>query len=437
DLLGLGMLTAIAEGLHLVRARHGRPAYIYNLPDDPGVYGMIARADTVGVFQIESRAQMNCLPRTQPQTLYELAIQVALIRPGPLQGDMVHPYIRRKRGEEPVEMFHPDVAPILARTLGVPLFQEQGMQLAVAIADFTAVEADALRRAMGSQRHRHKLDPLLDKLRAGMAAKGVAPDYAERIIQQIHGFSTYGFPESHSTSFALLVYASCWLKHRHPAEFLCAMLNAQPLGFYSPAALIHDAKRHGVQVRPPCLARSDWRTTMEGAAVRLGLRQVAGLGTAAQRALEQARQAGPFQDAADVVRRAELPRKALVTLAEAGAFDAFVQPRRQAVWAVLRLARNVQYPLPLGLPDEAVVALPHQPAIDRTRADYRTLGLTTGRHPVCYLRPELLRRGALPAVRLLQCRHGQWVKVAGQVNTRQRPESAKGFFFVTLEDETG
>lgn len=447
DLLGLGMLSALAEGLQLIRSRHLPKAFMYNLPEDGGVYDMIAQADTVGVFQIESRAQMNSLPRTRPRTLYELAIQVALIRPGPLQGGMVHPYIRRKRGEEAVEFFHPVVEPILGRTLGVPLFQEQAMQLAVAIAGFTAIEADALRRAMGGQRHRNKLDLLLDKLRRGMKTKGVNPDYIERIIKQIHGFSNFGFPESHSISFALIVYASCWIKHRFPAEFLCSLLNAQPLGFYSPAALIHDAQRHKVEVRPPCLKHSDWRTLMEDGpqtlgpqtygAVRLGLRLVKGLGHGAQKALQAAREQGPFRTAEDAVRRSKLASKALVTLAEAGAFDAFITPRRQAIWQVLRLARHTQYELPLGLPTEVAVQLPAQAPIDQTRADYRTMGLTTNRHPVCYLREQFDARGVTCADQLLGLSNKRWVRVAGQVNTRQRPGSAKGFFFLTLEDETG
>lgn len=437
DLLGLGMLSALAEGLQLVRARHDIDTRMYNLPHDEGVYDMIGQADTVGVFQIESRAQMNCLPRTQPRTLYELAIQVALIRPGPLQGDMVHPYIRRKRGEETVTLFHPDVGPILDRTLGVPLFQEQAMQLAVAVADFSPVEADSLRRAMGSQRHRHKLEDMLDRLRNGMRRKGVEEDYIERVVQQIHGFSNFGFPESHSTSFALIVYASCWLKHRHPAEFLCSLLNAQPLGFYSPAALIFDARRHGVEVRPPCLRHSEWRTLMEGDAVRLGLRLVKGLGAASKKKLHDAREQGRFINAEDMVERTDLPRRALITLAEAGCFDAFIQPRRQAIWQVLRLAKNTQYSLPLGLGFEDEIEFPRQSPLEQTSADYRTMRLTTGQHPVCYLREKLDRWGALRACDLLDQEDKTWVRVGGQVNTRQRPESAKGFFFVTLEDETG
>ncbi|MCB9539658.1 MAG: error-prone DNA polymerase [Myxococcales bacterium] len=438
DLLGLGMLTALAESLELVSARRGAPLGLYALPQDPAVYDMICRADTVGVFQIESRAQMNCLPRTRPRTFYDLAVQVALIRPGPLQGDMVHPYIRRRRGEEPVELIHPSLEPILGRTLGVPLFQEQGMQLAIQAAGFTAVEADALRRAMGSQRHRHRLSELTDRLLAGMHARGIDPDYAQRVVKQIEAFSTYGFPESHSTSFALLVYASCWVKHHHPDIFLCALLNAQPLGFYSAATLIKDAQRHGVRVLPPCLAESTWPTRLAPEGVRLGLRLVDGLGAQAKAKLEAARATGPFGSAAEVVQRTGLPQRALVTLAEAGAFDALVPGgRRDAVWQVLHLARAAAGPLPLGPPDDPAVHFPAQTPLERTRADYETMGLTTGRHPVAYVRPLLRARGAVAARDLPRWRDGAWVRVAGLVNTRQRPEAAKGFFFVTLEDETG
>ncbi|MCA9537446.1 MAG: error-prone DNA polymerase, partial [Myxococcales bacterium] len=439
DLLGLGMLSALAEGLRLVRSRFGIPATLYGLPDRQEVYDMIARADTVGVFQIESRAQMNTLPRTRPQTLYELAIQVALIRPGPLQGDMVHPYIRRKRGEEPVDLIHPALAPILRRTLGVPLFQEQGMRLAVEAGGFTPDEAEMLRKAVGSERHRHRLAALLDQLRAGMRARGIDGDAADRIVSQIEAFSTYGFPESHSTSFALLVYASCWLKCFYPAEFVCALLNAQPMGFYAPSTLIKDAQRRGVEVRPPCLRRSGWRSTMEGHAVRLGLRLVVGLANGAMRRLEAARAEGPFASAEDVVRRAGLTGRALATLAEAGAFDAFFegQGRRDAVWRVLHLGRTLVGTLPLGPPPDPVVELPAQSPREVTISDLRTKALTTGPHLVAHARPLLARRGVVPAAQLPRTPRNHWVRVAGVVNCRQRPPTAKGFFFLTLEDETG
>jgi error-prone DNA polymerase len=438
DLLGLGMLSAIAEGLNWVRSRHGIPAYLYGLPDRQEVYDMVARADTVGVFQIESRAQMNSLPRTRPSTLYELAIQIALIRPGPLQGDMVHPYIRRKRGEEPIDLIHPRLAPVLRRTLGIPLFQEQGMRLAVEAANFTADQAERLRRAISSQRKRHQLPALLTQLRVGLAENGIPPKTVERIVRQIASFSTYGFPESHSTSFALLVYASCWLKCFYPAEFLCALINAQPMGFYSVNSLVKDAQRHGVEVRPPCLKQSTWETRFEDHALRLGLRQVIGLGNGSRRQLQTARLTGKFTSAEDVIRRIQLPQKAWLTLAEAGTFSAFIPgDRRAAVWTVLHLAKTQVGPLPLGKVAEPDIQFRPQTMVEQTESDFRTTGLTTGIHPVLYTRSELNKRGVFTADSLKQTRNGQWVKVAGMVISRQRPETAKGFMFISLEDETG
>jgi error-prone DNA polymerase len=437
DLLGLGMLTALAEGLELAGQARGLQGALplYSLPQEDAVYDQIGQADTVGVFQIESRAQMNTLPRTRPRTFYELAIQVALIRPGPLQGDMVHPYIRRKRGEE-VWQIHPLLEPILGRTLGVPLFQEQSMQVAIEAAGFSGAEADSLRRAIGNERHRHKLSLLNDKLRAGMARAGIADDDAELIIKRINAFSSFGFPESHSTSFALLVYASAWLKHHHPAEFLCCILNAQPMGFYSASSLIHDAKRHGVEVRPPCLASSDWNARIEGGAVRLGLRGVVGLGAAAKSALKAARAQAPFTSPDDAVRRAHLGPQAWSVLAEAGAFDVWLPERRSAIWEVLRLAKGAG-PLPLQAAPEPVVAFVPLTAAERTAADYRTQAATAGVHPITHLRPWLTERGVVSAERFVDVPSGRWATVAGLVITRQHPESAKGFFFVTLEDESG
>ncbi len=438
DLLGLGILSAIAEGMHLVREIHGVPAHLYSLPDRQEVYDMIAQADTVGLFQIESRAQMNSLPRTRPRTLYELAIQVALIRPGPLQGDMVHPYIRRKRGEEPIDLIHPSLAPILRRTLGVPLFQEQGMRLAIEAADFSPDEAELLRRAIGSNRTRHLLPGLLNKLEQGLKKRGINDEAAQRVIMQIASFSTYGFPESHSTSFALLVYASAWLKCFHPAEYLCAMLNAQPMGFYSPASLIQDARRHGVEVRPPCLKVSAWHCLMEDHTVRLGLRSVAGLGPKAREKLSCALVEGPFNSAVDVIRRADLPRDALITLAQAGAFSALLsENRRDAVWQILHLSRNITGSLPLGPPVEEQLCFPEQTPMEETTEDFKTMGLTTGVHPMTHIRSQLMKNGVLRAIDLQETKNGQWVKVAGLVISRQRPETAKGFCFVSMEDETG
>ena len=438
DLLGLGMLSVLAEGLGLVRQRYRLPAYLYSLPDRQEVYDMIARADTVGVFQIESRAQMNSLPRTRPTTLYELAIQVALIRPGPLQGDMVHPYIRRKRGEEPVDLIHPKLAPILRRTLGVPLFQEQGMRLAVEAAGFTLDESEQLRRAIGSARHRPHLNSLMSQLRRGLLENGISEASVERIVQQIESFSTYGFPESHSTSFALLVYGSAWLKCFYPAEFLCALVNAQPMGFYSISSLIKDAQRHGVSVRPPCLQRSEWLTCFEGDEVRLGLNQVKGLGAQRRQSLQRARNDAPFKTAEDVIRRVELPQNAWVTLAEAGAFDSFISGgRRAAVWRVLHLVQTLVGSLPLGNTNEEQMEFVPQTSEEKTAADFRTMGMTTGAHPVTYLRPMFANSGVKTALGVRTMRNGQWAKVAGLVISRQRPETAKGFMFISLEDESG
>jgi len=438
DLLGLGMLTVLSQGLRLVRSRYDQAFELYNLPERQEIYDMIARADTIGLFQIESRAQMNSLPRTRPNTLYELAIQVALIRPGPLQGDMVHPYIRRKRGEEPIDLIHPKLAPILRRTLGIPLFQEQGMRLAVDAAGFTPDKAEKLRKAIGSSRHRSCLKDLLIDLRAGLAESGIQAETAERIVKQIASFSTYGFPESHSTSFALLVFASAWMKCCYPAEFLCALVNAQPMGFYSVSTLVKDAQRHGVDVRPPCLYHSEWDTKMEDSAVRLGLRQVVGLGAAAQNQLRNARLHSPFTSAEDVISRVHLPRRSWSTLAESGAFDHFIPGgRRAAVWRILYLANNHYGPLPLKVGTEQSVNLPAQSEQEDTAADFRTMGMTTGKHPLLYLREALASKGVLTALELQTTQNQQRVKVAGMVISRQRPDTAKGFMFISLEDESG
>ncbi|MEE2786431.1 MAG: error-prone DNA polymerase [Myxococcota bacterium] len=438
DLLGLGMLSALSKGLALVRRRYELPAYLYSLPDRQEVYDMIAQADTVGVFQIESRAQMNSLPRTRPTTLYELAIQVALIRPGPLQGDMVHPYIRRKRGEEPIDLIHPTLAPILRRTLGVPLFQEQGMRLAVEAAGLTPDDAERLRRAISSQRHRHRLGELLEKLRLGLRRRGIADETTERIIKQIQSFSTYGFPESHSTSFALLVYASSWLKCFYPAEFLCALMNSQPMGFYSNDSLIKDAQRHGVEVKPPCLKQSAWLTTMESSAVRLGLHQVNGLGPHAKNALENARQQGPFVSDVDVIRRVALPLETWKVLAEAGAFEQLIPGhRRDAVWRVLYLAKTASDGLPLCYSENSQIEFRAPSPAENAQSDYKTKQLTVGPHVMTYVRDALQAKGVRTAAELRTFKNGQWAKTAGRIIARQRPETAKGFMFISLEDETG
>ncbi len=465
DLLGLGMLTMLADGLRLVRGSRGTALDLAALPpDDPEVYDMICAADTVGVFQIESRAQMNTLPRVRPRTFYDLVIEVALIRPGPIQGDMVHPYLRRRRGEEPVTYLDPRLEPLLKRTLGVPLFQEQGMKVAIALAGFTPAQADNMRPAMGFKRSHRKMREVERDLVAGLAANGVAPAVADKVLQYLTAFANYGFPESHSASFALLVYASAYLKRWYAPEFTCALLNAQPMGFYSPATILHDARRHGVEVRPVDLAISEWNCTLEGPgdgrdsspdadrqtapeassgearssppALRIGLRFVHGLGPRARERLRAARETGPFRSVEDVVRRSGLGASELRVLAEAGAFESLWPGRREALWEVLRQARGDAGPLAVR-PVERQVPLPPMSAFERVLADYRTTGLSAGGHPVAFLRPELDRRGALRAEALRVVRDGDRVRVGGLVICRQRPGTAKGVMFLTLEDETG
>ncbi|MDQ6635190.1 MAG: PHP domain-containing protein, partial [Gemmatimonadota bacterium] len=367
DLLGLGMLTLIQDCILYVRHTRGVTVDLATLPmDDQAVYDDLCAADTIGIFQVESRAQMNTLPRLKPRKFYDLVIEVAIIRPGPIQGDMVHPYLRRRAGEEEVTYPHPSLAPILKRTLGVPLFQEQGMQVAIAAAGFTPGEADVLRRAMGHKRSRERMAAICQKMLDGMAANGIAPDIAQRIFNQINGFADYGFPESHAASFALLVYASAYLKHYYAPEFTAAILNAQPMGFYAPGTLVEDARRHGVEVRPADLTRSRWDATLEprdeqvrvlaagkskAPAVRLGVRSVRGLGATARDKLEQALTDRPFTSIEDVVQRAGLDRRGLRHLAEAGALDGLLphepdlRKRRAALWAVLEAARGDAGPL--------------------------------------------------------------------------------------------
>jgi error-prone DNA polymerase len=442
DLLALGMLTAIRRALALLRETTGRELTLATIPaEDPAVYDMICRADTMGVFQIESRAQMAMLPRLRPRCYYDLVIEVAIIRPGPIQGDMVHPYLRRRNGLEPVEYPGPGVRQVLERTLGVPIFQEQVMQLAIVAAGFTPGEADALRRAMAAWRRRGGLGPFEERLLAGMRARGFGEDFARQLVRQIQGFGEYGFPESHAASFALLVYVSAWLKCHAPAAFTAALLNSQPMGFYAPAQLVQCARRHGVEVRPVDVTASAGDCTLEpragdGPALRLGLRLVAGLSAAGADRLVAARGAGAFRDVADLARRAALDRGDLGALAAAGAFATLAGHRHRARWAVA----GIEPPLPL-LPDarvaEGVPLLRGPTAGEGVVADYASLGLSLGPHPLALLRRLLARRGVQPAESLWECADGALVHVAGIVTTRQRPGSAAGVVFVTLEDETG
>ncbi|HET7584398.1 MAG TPA: error-prone DNA polymerase [Gemmatimonadaceae bacterium] len=503
DLLGLGMLTLLQDCLSYVRATRGITIDLAQLDmNDQAVYDDLCRADTIGIFQVESRAQMSTLPRLKPRCFYDLVVEVALIRPGPIQGDMVHPYLRRRAGEEPVTYPHPSLEPILARTLGVPLFQEQGMRVAITAAGFTPGEADALRRAMGHKRSRERMANICEKLIQGMARNGIAEETARRIYQQINAFADYGFPESHAASFALLVYASAYLKHYYAPEFTAAILNAQPMGFYAPGTLIEDARRHGVEVLPVDLTRSRWECTLEwreraresratnggantpasggrgrdeqaardradrggaranqvtGAtgvarmngpvhpAVRLGLRLVRGLGAKAREKLARAAEDGPFASVGDVICRTGLDRRALTSLAEAGAFDAFIpdepraRRRRAAVWRMLEEWRGDAGPLAPAHPRLVIPeAIPAMSAAEITEADYRMTGVSLNGHPLRHLRALLAPNGVCTARKVLSLRGGaRDVAVAGLVICRQRPGTAKGFVFLTLEDETG
>jgi error-prone DNA polymerase len=437
DVLALGMLSAIRHSLDAVSRRDGRRFRMQDIPrDDAAVYDMICHADTVGVFQIESRAQMSMLPRLKPRCFYDLVIEVAIVRPGPIQGDMVHPYLRRRQGLEPVRYPSDAVKSVLQRTLGVPIFQEQVMQLAIVAAGFSAGEADQLRRSMAAWKRRGGVEHFRDKLIGGMLARNYAREFAEAIFRQIEGFGEYGFPESHAASFALLAYVSAWLKHHEPAAFLAGLLNAQPMGFYSASQLVQDARRHGVDVRPPDAQHSAWETTLEGAAnaaVRLGLHRIAGLGRKSGERIAAAR---PFADAGDLARRAQLDRNDLDTLAAAGALAALSGHRRQAAWTVaavplrpdlLQAAPAAEAALALAPPDEG----------EDIVADYAALRLTLGRHPLSLLRRHLERRRYATAATLRELEHNRPARCAGIVTCRQRPGTASGVIFLTLEDETG
>jgi error-prone DNA polymerase len=400
---------------------------------------MLGRADTIGVFQIESRAQMSMLPRLKPQCFYDLVIQVSIVRPGPIQGGMVHPYLRRRRGEEPITYAHPKLEPILARTLGVPIFQEQVMAMAVAVGGFTPGEADELRRAMSAWRKRGTLGPLAQKLIDGMRENGISDDYAEQISNQIRGFGEYGFPESHAASFARLVYVSAWLKCHYPSAFCAALLNSQPMGFYSPKSLIDDARRHGVRVLPIDVQHSHHDNTLEydadhGWCLRLGFRQIKGLKTHAGSRIEQAMKSGPFKDIADLQQRADLDRSVLSLLARSNALQSLAVHRRQALWAVHGL-----YDLPLfkGLQRNDAVVLPHPEPTDEMNEDYSSQGFSLDHNPIAMVRKRLDHEGFVRAADIANIPEDRTIKVAGMVAHRQRPGTANGVVFMTLEDETG
>jgi error-prone DNA polymerase len=538
DLLGLGMMAVLEESLALIRAHHGEDVDLARLPaDDPAVYGALCAADTVGMFQVESRAQMSCLPRLRPQRFYDIVVQVAIIRPGPIVGNMVHPYLKRRQGREAVQYPHPSLEPVLARTLGVPLFQEQLLRMAMIAAGFTGGEAEELRRAFGFKRAEARMQDVEQKLRRGMERNGITGAAQDAIVHAVTSFALYGFPESHSASFALIAYASAYLRAHHPAAFLAGLLNAWPMGFYSPATLVKDAERHGVRVLPIDVARSGWGCGLErvdggvkdppppassaaegrgrasapwlarrrethwglgadgtgrsgdaaccallplqhapgppplgqgadaaareqavaapwgegeeareqraGAlATRLGLRFVRGLSAESGERIVAERACAPFASLADFARRASPRRNEIEALAECGALaslDPRASERRAALWQVTGLERD-RRSLFAGVapPDaERAVPIPALSALETTLADYRTTGLTTGPHVMAHLRAGLRARGVLATAELRGVPSGRYVRTAGHVIVRQRPGSAKGFCFVTLEDETG
>ncbi len=451
DVLGLGMLGCMRRAFDLLR-EHKQIDMELASPvlqnDDPETYAMIQKADTLGVFQIESRAQMSMLPRMKPRVFYDLVIEVAIVRPGPIQGDMVHPYLRRREGKEKAEYPSEELKAVLKKTLGVPLFQEQAMKVAIVGAGFTPAEADALRRSMATFKHTGGVSAFRDKLVGGMIARGYMPDFAERTFKQIEGFGSYGFPESHAASFAKIAYASCWMKCHHPDIFCAALLNAQPMGFYAPAQIVRDAREHDVEVRAVCIQESRWDCALETKKrknyfpLRLGLRMVKGLSNTEAARILAVREEAPFASIEDVWRRSGVPVAALEKLADADAFHAFGIDRRQALWQVRGLG---DAPLPLfAAADARQAMLMPEPAVALTPMtegrevveDYRSVQLSLRAHPLAFLRPELERRGIAPCSALRHIRDGSRVEVAGIVLVRQRPGSAN-VTFVTLEDESG
>jgi error-prone DNA polymerase len=442
DVLALGMLTAISRALDLIGGFRGSPMRLQDIPaEDPVVYEMIRRADTVGVFQIESRAQMSMLPRLKPRNFYDLVIEIAIVRPGPIQGDMVHPYLKRRQNPDLVEYPGEEVKAVLERTLGVPIFQEQVMQLAVVAAGFTPGEADRLRRSMAAWRRRGGLEPFEQRLKDGMKARGYSEEFAGRIYRQILGFGEYGFPESHSASFALLAYASAWLKHHEPAAFLAALLNSQPMGFYGPSQLVQDARRHGVEVRPVDILHSEWDCTLEKGeagrpAVRLGLRMVSGLSRAGASRLLAVRLRNGLDTFEELTARAKTGRHEIGVLAAAGVFESMLGHRRKAAWAAMGVEPMALLLGDMPVSEHPAVFAPPTEGQDIV-ADYSSLGLSLRRHPLALLRGRLKKLRVITAEELLSVSGGQTVRVAGLVTCRQRPSTAKGTIFITLEDETG
>ncbi|MEY2521100.1 MAG: error-prone polymerase, partial [Verrucomicrobiota bacterium] len=465
DLLGLGMLAAMQDTIEICQSR-GRPVDLATIPkDDAATYDLMCASDTIGVFQIESRAQMATLPRMKPKCFYDVVIEVAIIRPGPIQGDMVHPYLNRRAGREEITYFDERLKPVLARTLGVPLFQEQMLKIAMIMADFSGSEAEELRRALSFHRSQDRMEKVSVKLRAAMARNEVAPEVIEKILQSITSFALYGFPESHAISFAILAYGSAYLKVHRAPEFYSSLLNNQPMGFYTPATIVKDAQRHGVRMLPVCVMESGWLcSVVSDDTVRLGFCVVNGLRKEHGEGLMAERERAAFASLDDFKRRVELTKEALRTLAELGALNCFAEHRRAAMWRVeettyddllgsARLQRAGFGILPKQSSEsprrrDAVAstrdacapqsyASPLLPMTmpERVKADYNAMNLTTGPHPMKLLRarlPDVWRAGDLPAAR-----HGAIVQIAGKVICRQRPGTAKVFVFVSLEDETG
>ena len=442
DVLGLGMLNAIHRALDLISGFRGKPLSIAFIPaEDPKVYEMIQKADTVGVFQIESRAQMAMLPRMRPRNFYDLVIEVAIVRPGPIQGGMVHPYLKRRLGLEPLTYPSEVVRKVLERTLGIPIFQEQVIELAMVAAGFTPGEADQLRRSMAAWKRKGGLEHFEERLIQGMRTRGYQEEFARRIFRQIQGFGEYGFPESHAASFALLVYVSAWLKCHEPAAFTCALLNSQPMGFYAPSQLVQDVRRHGVEVRPVDVCYSHWDSILErggnGApAIRLGLRMIRGFQLSAAEKLVAMRASGPFGSVEDLAHRVKLDRRDLECLAAGGALASLAGHRHLAYWKVA--GEELFPPLLANAPiHETTPALAVPTEGEDLVADYESLGLTLGRHPLALLRQQLKRLRVVTAAELRRLPHGKPTRAAGLVIGRQHPDTASGVTFVTLEDETG
>lgn len=454
DVLALGMLTCMSKAFDLIREHKGDDLDLANIrQEDAATYAMIRKADTLGTFQIESRAQMSMLPRLKPRTFYDLVVQVAIVRPGPIQGDMVHPYLRRREGKEKAEYPTPELEAVLGKTLGVPLFQESAMRVAMVCAGFTGGEADQLRKSMATFKFTGGVSRFKDKLVSGMVKNGYTTEFAEKTFSQLEGFGSYGFPESHAASFALIAYASSFVKCHFPDAFCAALLNSQPMGFYAPAQIVGDARNHGVEIRPVCINRSRWDCTLERIgnterhAVRLGMRMVRGLAVADAAKIVAARMNADFESVDDMWRHSGVPAASLVELAEADAFKPSLElERRDALWAIKALRDE---PLPLFAAaaerEEKAIAEQQEPEVELRQMteghnvieDYGHVGLTLRDHPIAFLRQDLARRNMVTCEEAMEARDGRWLWAAGLVLVRQKPGSAKGVMFITIEDETG